>query len=429
MEQDHVKPKYKCHEFADLYPMMENQDLEDLAKSIRSSGLQEDIILFEDKILDGRHREIACGMAGVEPRYTHFDGIRQEAFQYVVAMNERRRHLSSSQRAAIAIEKEEIFRAIEQANQDVKAKSLPQKGEKGFQSRSSLPQQIEEHKREPDYDRETAAKIAKANKTNRQYVRDAQEIKKRDPNILAQIKNGEKTITEVKKEFKMADREILRQQRDARAKTIKLPDNIEIYHSDCVELSQSLQDNSVDAIITDPPYPYEHLDCWSKLGQIGSAKLKPGGFCVAYTGKLYLPEVMRRMGEHLDYFWLIALTVTGQPSKTFIRSVIEKYKTIIVYYKPPIEDNLLRQRKQLFGDLIIGSGREKADHPWQQAVDELKPIVETFTEPGNTVLDPFAGSGSTLIMAQRMGRHAIGYEIELEHVNTTKARLVEDMEK
>ncbi len=45
------------------------------------------------------------------------------------------------------------------------------------------------------------------------------------------------------------------------------------------------------------------------------------------------------------------------------------------------------------------------------------------------IFETFAGSGSTLIVAQRTGRHAIGYEIDLEHVNTAKSRLIEDMEK
>ena len=47
----------------------------------------------------------------------------------------------------------------------------------------------------------------------------------------------------------------------------------------------------------------------------------------------------------------------------------------------------------------------------------------------SVIFETFAGSGSTLIMAQRMGRHAIGYEIDQQHVNTSKARLAEDMEK
>jgi len=424
-----IEPRYQYHEFADLYPRMSDGDLDDLAESIRSVGQMEDIVLFEERVLDGCHRQIACHMVGVEPRYTTFDGTRQEAYEFIVAMNEKRRHLTSSQRAAIAVETEQNFRMNENKNQDVKVRTLPSKEQKGFQAQSSVPKKTAEHKRDPNYHRETAATIAKASQTNEKYIRAAREIQKRDPNRLAQIKNGEKTIPEVKKEFKVEDRELLRRERDARAKTVKLPDSIEIYHGDCVELSQSLQDNSIDVIITDPPYPYEYLDCWSKLGQIGAEKLKPGGFCIAYTGKLFLPEVMERLGEHLDYFWVISLTIAGQPAKTFIRSVMEKYKTILVYYKPPIQDNLLRQRKQLFSDLITGSGREKSDHPWQQAVDELRPIFETFSERGNVALDPFSGAGSTLIMAQRLGRHAIGYEIVKEHVNTIKARLAEDMEE
>jgi len=163
-----IEPRYQYHEFADLYPIMPDEEVEDLAESIRLVGLKEAIVLCEEKILDGRHRDMACHMAGVEPCYTNFDGTREEAFNYVVAMNEHRRHLSSSQRAAIAVEKEEMYNAIEEVNKEVRASTHPKKGKKGFQSQSSVPQLIAEHKRDPNYHRETAARIAKVNKTNRQ---------------------------------------------------------------------------------------------------------------------------------------------------------------------------------------------------------------------------------------------------------------------
>jgi DNA modification methylase len=57
-------------------------------------------------------------------------------------------------------------------------------------------------------------------------------------------------------------------------------------------------------------------------------------------------------------------------------------------------------------------------HPTEKAVSILKPLIQSFSRPGDVVLDPFTGSGSTLIAAALSGRHYVGIELEgkyLEH--------------
>jgi len=54
-------------------------------------------------------------------------------------------------------------------------------------------------------------------------------------------------------------------------------------------------------------------------------------------------------------------------------------------------------------------------HPTQKSVQVLMPLIECFTKPGDIVLDPFAGSGSTCIAASHLGRRTIGIEIDEEH--------------
>lgn len=50
-------------------------------------------------------------------------------------------------------------------------------------------------------------------------------------------------------------------------------------------------------------------------------------------------------------------------------------------------------------------------HPTEKPVSALRPLIETFTQPGDIVLDPFAGSGSTCVAAQECGRRWIGIEL------------------
>lgn len=90
----------EAHEIATLFPSMSQVDLDQLKESIGAQGQLEEILLFEGKILDGRHRYEACLALGVEPRFREFQGTAQEAFAYSVALNLSRRHLTTVQRAA-----------------------------------------------------------------------------------------------------------------------------------------------------------------------------------------------------------------------------------------------------------------------------------------------------------------------------------------
>ncbi|MCA8922438.1 MAG: hypothetical protein KDD82_11550 [Planctomycetes bacterium] len=93
-------PQLEAHEIATLFPTMSTVDLDHLRASLGDQGLLEEILLFEGKILDGRHRYATCLELGVEPRFREFEGTAQDAFAYSVALNLSRRHLTTVQRAA-----------------------------------------------------------------------------------------------------------------------------------------------------------------------------------------------------------------------------------------------------------------------------------------------------------------------------------------
>jgi DNA modification methylase len=73
--------------------------------------------------------------------------------------------------------------------------------------------------------------------------------------------------------------------------------------------------------------------------------------------------------------------------------------------------------------MILGTGREKSAHEWQQGKEELRQIFEPFTDPGDTVLDPFMGSGTVLDMAREMGRKTIGFDIDELNVQIVRGRV------
>lgn len=96
-----VKPAdFKPHPLAELFPMMDDDAFLDFAQDIEKHGQREPIIIYENKILDGRNRYKACQMLGFSPRFKEYNG--NDALGFVISLNLKRRHLTESQRAMVA---------------------------------------------------------------------------------------------------------------------------------------------------------------------------------------------------------------------------------------------------------------------------------------------------------------------------------------
>jgi len=95
-----MSTELEFHPLANAFPLLEGAEFETLVADIKANGQRELIVVFEDKILDGRNRYRACQVAGIAPDFTVFEGDDPVAF--VVSMNIRRRHLDASQRAMVA---------------------------------------------------------------------------------------------------------------------------------------------------------------------------------------------------------------------------------------------------------------------------------------------------------------------------------------
>src|SRR5258705_10815697 len=86
------------HPLADLFPLLEGDEFEQLVADIKANGLIEDIVLYDGMILDGRNRYRACLAAGVPPTTYNADKWIADPAAFVVSANIRRRHLTHAQK-------------------------------------------------------------------------------------------------------------------------------------------------------------------------------------------------------------------------------------------------------------------------------------------------------------------------------------------
>ena len=225
------------------------------------------------------------------------------------------------------------------------------------------------------------------------------------------------TRTECLKQIKEKNKDEDRMKRIKLGNTISLSiENIDLRFGDFEKVLDDIPDNSLDLILTDPPYAEKYLDEWSKLSLFASKKLKKHGFCIAYAGQMFMSDILNRMSEHLDLYWISALIHSSRKTLVKGRNIQCGWKPILIFQK---------DFKKVFNfiDVINGTGTEKEYHDWQQSELELKEIIEKFTVPGDTICEPFAGGGTTIVAGYKLGRKIIASEIDLDQYNLCKERI------
>jgi site-specific DNA-methyltransferase (adenine-specific) len=205
-----------------------------------------------------------------------------------------------------------------------------------------------------------------------------------------------------------------------------LADIVKLICGDIFDIEDQFDDNSIDCIITDPPYVLDWAENIAPFMIIANRILKPGGALIMYLGHARLREFFDGLrecelefGENaLQYYHECALEHTGHLAAMHHVGAMNGFKPILIAMKPPTH-----QPFGMYNDLIKGSGREKDAHEWQQSSEEILPLVDAFTRPGDTILDPLCGSGSTGAAVLIHARKFVGIDIDGENVKVALGRL------
>jgi DNA modification methylase len=192
----------------------------------------------------------------------------------------------------------------------------------------------------------------------------------------------------------------------------------------CADIQSGLPeiaDGSIDAIITDAPYEKEYIKFYSDLSRLASRVLREGAPLLVMTGQSHLPDAMNRLSEYMTYNWILSYqTVSGGSVHLHTRKVMTYWKPIVWFSKGK------PAQKTYIYDIIkappIETDTEKF-HPHEQSVGGFVDIIQRFTKPGDVILDPFCGSGTTGVSAVRTGRRSVLSDISQSHIDTARMRV------
>lgn len=475
---DAVMKEMAWHPIACIFPMLSDDELQELAADIREHGQREPIVIFDGMVLDGRNRWMACRYAGVEPIVKSFEGSSREALAYVWSLNAKRRDLKPGQKCAANAEREKL-----DSEYAAELEKMRKSVDKGGRLKCPVCKQIyygkehicnrEENSQpvqlfEPvkkDNSSLTDHKIAESIGSNRTYVNDARKIHDERPDLHEKVKAGKLTIPQAKTEMR---REEKRQELEAKAEQVKSGFSEQpawtLINADVLVGLESVRDQHGPArlIFTDPPYNIginygDHHDdsledgefvewCLSWIRSCCDCLTDDGSLWVMINDE-YAADIvacmkdcgltMRSWIKWYETFGVNCSNNFNRTSRHILYFVMDEGNFVFN------ETEMLRpsDRQVKYGDSraqssgkilddvwqiprLSGTSSERIpDVPTQLPLELVSRIVRCASEPGDLVIDPFNGSGTTGVAAIQSSRKYVGIDASERFIDIADRRL------
>ena len=433
---------FPVHDLARIFPAHTPEEYAEMKASIATIGQMQPIALWQGQIIDGSHRYQACLDLGKEPIYEHLDDD-VDPVAFVISANINRRHLDVSQRSIIG------FRLSEWSKAGGRRELYPRTGRRADEARHSRASGNDRlNQREAarllgisDDSIRRAGKVLQPDSPASKRLRDAVEagavkvtdaasvvskpveVQEKALEMIGQAREADKRLN-MKEAVKVVEREIVKSEwakrREERQSAPK-SEGFELIHSACADLHLQVAPDSVDVILTDPPYKPETLSCYSDLAKFAAHALKPGGVLLAMAGTSHLPQVMEYMCNTpgLNYHWTLNYLMPGGNLRFHTRAVRMGWKPVIWLVKGKSDGT---DRYDVVNAPALAA-QDTRFHEWGQNEGGFKMLLDLFAFPGQTVCDPFVGGGTTAMVARNIGCSFIGADMDPDCLAITDERL------
>lgn len=219
-----------------------------------------------------------------------------------------------------------------------------------------------------------------------------------------------------------------------------------IYNEDCLEGMKNIENQSVDMILTDPPYNISVKNNFHTMGRFGIDfgdwdktfnltewlsialdKLKQGGNIIIFNSWKNLGDIGHYLKEN---DCLLKEQIVWKKTNPMPRNRDRLYVTSCEFAIWATKNKgwtFNRQRKNyenaVFEYPIVS--HNKRYHPTQKPVELMMDLIKIHTNQNDIVLDPFAGSGTTCVAAKKLNRRFLGFEIDCKYNDLANQRLNE----
>jgi 16S rRNA G966 N2-methylase RsmD len=388
-----------------VYPLTKEQ-FNSVFESIKEKGLLEPITVNKDGyILDGHNRWKICNILGIECRYEikYFKNKFEEKL-YVIDVNLHRRHLTPAQRIQLALLKKPIY--------EEQAKHNQSEGGKGVQICTPL-------KRVNEI-------IAKDAGVSARQVSKFEFILNSIPdppnsNLMKRVLNGSTNINKVYNQLDLQrQREDLLKLHSANS-NFDSSDQLKLFRADIREITPAdIPDNSVQLIFTDPQYDKPSLSFYKVLAVLAERILMEGGSLITYIGQYALPVILDYILKNstLKYYWELAVLHSGAQMPMYSKHIRVDWKPLLWFYKGDAPTILYDIHDSIKSDIP-----DKLGHDWAQSTREASYCIQILTYEGQTVVDPFCGSGTTAIAALNLKRNFVGSDINADTLELARANI------
>ena len=236
---------------------------------------------------------------------------------------------------------------------------------------------------------------------------------------------------------------------------IKTDSDLGVLHlGDFRDYIHELEDGSVDCLITDPPYGIgyvsfrrrvnlfkggqpmlindEDLDSSLQLlddmCRLCRPKLKPDAHIYIFTTWRVMPDVMPLVAEHFHIKNCLVWDKSFHGSGDLDRDYAPQHEFILYCWLDESSGRDLSLPRPTNVLTFVRLPGTKMVHPTQKPLPLIQFLIEKSASPGGLVIDPFAGSGTTLVAAASLGRRYWGCEIDEHYYKVALARLKNDVQ-